>query len=65
VKSDHWLAEVQSRIGAINPGRFSSDIELHSGEVRIESEFGRGTAVFISFPAARNVLVQPELSRAV
>jgi signal transduction histidine kinase len=40
-------------------------IELHGGEVRIESELARGTAVFISFPAACNVLVQPELSRAV
>jgi signal transduction histidine kinase len=39
-------------------------IELHGGEVRIESKWAQGTAVFISFPAARNLPVQSELPRA-
>ena len=30
-------------------------VELHGGEVRIESELAQGTAVFVSFPAARSM----------
>ena len=32
-------------------------IELHEGEVRLESISGKGTSVFISFPASRCMAV--------
>jgi two-component system, cell cycle sensor histidine kinase PleC len=32
-------------------------VELHDGEVRIESALGKGTSVFISFPASRCITV--------
>ena len=32
-------------------------VELHGGDVRIESATGKGTAVFVSFPAARAIPV--------
>src|SRR6185369_4741617 len=32
IKTDQWLDDVQSRMGAIRPGRFSSEIELQNGE---------------------------------
>jgi signal transduction histidine kinase len=35
-------------------------VELHGGEVRIESELARGTAVFVSFPAARCLPVRTD-----
>ena len=34
-------------------------VELHQGEVSIESEVGRGTTVTVSFPARRSLAAKP------